>query len=76
MRDSIVSSNSAIGKKIMTTELMTFTDAIASSVVAVIVWLSLLCCCGLGRNYRSSGNNINAAATQLPGTILQGFKAL
>jgi hypothetical protein len=40
------------------------------------VWLSLLFCCGLGCNDSSSGKNINAAITQLPGTLLQRFEAL
>jgi hypothetical protein len=34
------------------------------------VWLTLLCCCGLGCNDSSSGNNINAATTLLLGTLL------
>ncbi len=76
MESDLVRSNSASGKIIMTTELMIFTYGIASSVVAVVVWLSLLCCCGLGRNNSSSGNSINAAITLLLGTLLQGFKAL
>ena len=56
--------------------LMTISIAILDSVVIVVVWLSLLCCCGLGRNDSSSGNNMNAAITQLPGTLLQRFEAL
>jgi hypothetical protein len=71
-----VSSNSAIDKIIITTMLMTLSNTIVYSVVVVVVWLSLLCCCGLGCNDNCSGNNINAATTQLPGTLLQRFEAL
>ena len=55
---------------------MTISVTILDSVVVVVVWLPLLCCCGLGRDDSSSGNNINAAVTQLPGTLLQRFEAL
>ena len=72
----LVISDSAIGKIIMAIELMTISDTIAYSGAVVVVWLSLLCCCGLGCNDNSSGNNINAAITQLPGTLLQRFEAL
>jgi hypothetical protein len=70
----LVISNSASGKIITTTELMTITDTIANSVVVVVVWLSLLCCCGLGCNDNCSGININAATTQLLGTHYRGSK--
>jgi hypothetical protein len=39
---------------------MTISANIAYSVAVVVVWLTLLCCCGLGCNDSSSGNNINA----------------
>ena len=39
---------------------MTISATIAYSVAVVVVWLTLLCCCGLGCNDSSSGNNINA----------------
>ena len=72
----LVISNSASGKIITTAELMTISAVIIYSVVVVAAWLSLLCCCGLGCNDSSSGKNINAAITQLPGTLLQRFEAL
>jgi len=53
---------------------MPVTASILFSVVVVVAWLSLLCCCGLGRKDSSSGNNISAATTQLPGILLQGSK--
>jgi hypothetical protein len=53
---------------------MTITATILYSVVVVVGWLSLLYCCGLGRNDSISGNNISAATTQLPGILLQGSK--
>ncbi len=56
--------------------LMAISDIISYSVAAVVVELSLLCCCGLGCNDSNSDNNINAAITQLPGTLLQRFEAL
>ena len=55
---------------------MTISITILDSVVIAVVGLSRLCCCGLGRNDSSCGNNINAATTQLPGTLLQRFEAL
>jgi hypothetical protein len=39
---------------------MTISATIAYNVAVVVVWLTLLCCCGLGCNDSSSGNNINA----------------
>src|SRR5215211_1587276 len=75
-KSGLVVSNSASGKIIMTTALMTITATRAYSGVVVVVWLSLLCCCGLGCNDSSSGNNINAATTRLLGTLLQRFEAL
>ena len=57
----LVRSNSAIGKIIMTTELMAISDSILDSVVAVVVQLSCCVCCGLGRDDSSRVNNINAA---------------
>jgi hypothetical protein len=55
---------------------MTISAIITYSVVVVAAWLSLLCCCGLGCNDSSIDKNINAAITQLPGTLLQRFEAL
>jgi hypothetical protein len=75
-RFGLVNSNSAIDKIIITSLLMTISATIAYSVVVVVVGLSLLCRCGLGCDDNSSGNNINAATTQLPGTLLQRFEAL
>ncbi|HJU34905.1 MAG TPA: hypothetical protein VJ695_07270 [Nitrososphaera sp.] len=46
------------------------------SVAAVVASLSLSCCCGLGCNDICGGNDISAATTQLPGTLLQRFEAL
>ena len=74
--NGLVSSNRASDKIIITSMLMTISVTILDSVVIAVVWLSLLCCCGLGRNDSSGGNNINAAITQLPGTLLQRFEAL
>jgi hypothetical protein len=53
---------------------MTIIAIILYSVVVVVAWLSLSCCCGLGRNDSSGGNNISAATTQLPGILLQSSK--
>jgi hypothetical protein len=76
-KSGLVISNSASGKIITTAELMTISAIIAYSGAVVLVWLSLLCCCGLGCNDNcSGGKNINAAITQLPGTLLQRFEAL
>ena len=72
----LVSSNSVINKIIITSMLMAISTTIAYSVAVVVVWLSLLCCCGLGCNDSNNDNNINAAITQLPGTLLQRFEAL
>src|SRR5215208_2634478 len=72
----LVSSNSVSSKIIMTIVLMTIPATIAYSGAVVVVWLSLLCCCGLGCNDSSSGNNINVTTTRLLGTLLQGFYSL
>ena len=75
-KSGLVISNSASGKIITTAELMTISAIVTYSVVVVAAWLSLLCCCGLGRNNTGSCNSIVAATTQLPGTLLQRFEAL
>ncbi len=72
----LVSFNSVIDKIIITSMLMAISATTAYSVAVVVVWLSLLCCCGLGCNDSNSDNNTNAATTQLPGTLLQRFEAL
>ena len=67
---SLVSSNCAIGKIMITITLTVILSNISNNVVVVVVWLSLMHCCGLGRNDSSSDNNISSATTWLRGTLL------